>query len=203
MQSQNISGAAAMIATTVPQVTFDLRLPAEDLGQENPFRWEPTDTAELFGGRRVVVFAAPGAIHPGCTANQLLDYDARYGEFLKAGIDELYCVSVNEAPLVFQWAYSLDIWNVLMLPDSDGAFTRGMGMLARDRRGQPFATTCSYAAVVDDRRIERLFVDKGPACTCPAECCDAPDADTVLAWLRGEEAVRSRTAAWRHAFARG
>ncbi len=201
MQSQKVTGAAAMVATTVPRVTFDLRLPADDLGKENPFRWEPTDTAELFGGRRVVVFAAPGAIHPGCTANQVLRYEAHYGRFLDAGIDELYCVSVNEAPLVFQWAYSLDIWNVLMLPDSDGAFTRGMGMLARDRTGQSFATTCSYAAVVDDRRIERLFVDRGPACSCPAECCDAPDAETVLAWLRGAETSRPRRSFWRDSFA--
>jgi len=61
-----------------------------------------------------------------------------------------------------------------------------------------------YAAIVDDRRIERLFVDQGPACACTGECCDAPDAGTVLAWLRGDdEASQSRTGSWRHAFARG
>ncbi len=173
-----------MLATTIPRVTFDLRLPGDDLGRENPFRWEPTDTEELFGGRRVVLFAAPGAIHPGCKATQLLEYETRYVQFREAGIDELYCVSVNEAPVVFQWAYSFDIWNVLMLPDSDAEFTRGMGMLARDRTGQCIGTTCSYAAIVDDRRIERLFVERGPACAGPGACCGAPDAATVLAWLR-------------------
>jgi len=193
-----------MVATIIPHVTFDLRLPGDNLGRENPFHWEPTDTAELFGGRRVLLFAAPGAIQPGCTATQLLDYEARYGQFLEAGIDELYCVSVNEAPVVFQWAYSLEIWNVLMLPDSDAEFTRGLRTLARGRTGQSFAATCSYAAIVDDRRIERLFVDQGPACACTGECCDAPDAGTVLAWLRGDdEASQSRTGSWRHAFARG
>ena len=173
-----------MVPTTVPEVTFDLRLPEEDMGRENPFRWEPTDTAELFGGRRVLVFASPGAIRPGCRDGLLLDYEARYGELRQAGIDEVYCVSVNGAAVVFQWAYSLDIWNVLMLPDGDAEFTRRMGMLVHDRTGYSLATTCSYAAIVDDRRIERLFVGRRTACACPAECCEAPDAGTVLAWLR-------------------
>lgn len=181
-----------MAPTTIPDVTFDLRLPDEDLGRENPFRWEPTDTAELFGGRRVVLFASPGAIHAGCRDTLLLDYEARYGEFRRAGIDEVYCVSVNQAPVVFQWAYSLDIWNVLMLPDGDARFTQGMGMLVHDRTGYSVATTCSYAAIVDDRRIERLFVGARTACSCPSECRDAPGADAVLAWLhaaaRGEGA---------------
>jgi len=173
-----------MAPTIIPDVTFDLRLPEEDLGRENPFRWEPTDTAELFGGRRVVVFASPGAIHPGCRDTLLLDYEARYDDFRRAGIDELYCVSVNPAPVVFQWAYSLDIWNVLMLPDGDAEFTQGMGMLVHDRTGYSFATTCAYAAIVDHRRIEHLFVGARTACSCPSECRDAPGADTVLTWLR-------------------
>lgn len=172
-----------MAPTTIPDVTFDLRLPDEDMRRENPFRWEPTDAAELFGGRRVVVFASPGAIHPGCRDTLLLEFESRYGELRRAGIDEVYCVSVNQAPVVFQWAYGLDIWNVLMLPDGDGKFTQGMGMLVHDRTGYSFATTCAYAAIVDDRRIERLFVGTRTACRCPSECREAPDVDRVLGWL--------------------
>lgn len=184
--------------TTVPEVTFDLRLPAEDMARANPFRWEPTDTAELFGGRRVVVFGCPGTIEPGCTACLLLDYEARYGSFRQAGIDAVYCISVNDAPVVFQWAYGLDIWNVLMLPDGNAEFTSGMGMLAREGVGNTRTTTRAYAAIVDDRRIERVFTDAGSARDCGSNACGAVHADTVLAWLRSWAPPRTRAPSWRH-----
>jgi len=185
--------------TMLPDVTFDLRVPGEDMGRENPFRWEPTNTAELFGERRVLLLASPGEIRPGCASTLLLDYEKHYGQFLRAGIDEVYCLSVNMAPVVFQWAYSLDIWNVLMLPDGDADFTRGMGMLMPDGIGATGVTTRPYAAIVDDRRIERLFAGGGPACVCRAESCASLGADTLLDWLRRGPVRRAPAPSWSYA----
>ena len=83
---------------------------------------------ELFGGKRVVIFSLPGAFTPTCSSQQLPGYERLYDEFRAQGIDEIYCVSVNDAFVMNAWAEQLGIKKVKMLPDGNGDFTRLMGM---------------------------------------------------------------------------
>jgi peroxiredoxin len=89
---------------------------------------QAVDTAELFGGKKVVLFAVPGAFTPTCSAKHLPGYVEHFGEFTKRGI-EVACLSVNDAFVMDAWAKSQDVpAGVHMLADGNGAFTQAMGL---------------------------------------------------------------------------
>jgi len=88
----------------VPSVTFKTRTRVEvDDPDENPFDWKDVSTDDLFKGKRVVVFALPGAFTPTCSSTHLPGYEDAYDDILKLGIDEVYCLSVNDAFVMRQW----------------------------------------------------------------------------------------------------
>lgn len=89
---------------------------------------QSVDTDELFGGKKVVLFAVPGAFTPTCSAKHLPGYAEHFGEFEKRGI-EVACVSVNDAFVMDAWAKSQDVpAGVHMLADGNGAFTQALGL---------------------------------------------------------------------------
>lgn len=89
---------------------------------------QAVDTAELFGGKKVVLFAVPGAFTPTCSAKHLPGYVEKLEEFGKRGI-EIACLSVNDAFVMDAWAKSQDVpAGVHMLADGNGAFTRALGL---------------------------------------------------------------------------
>ena len=89
---------------------------------------QAVDTAELFGGKKVVLFAVPGAFTPTCSAKHLPGYVEHFDEFTKRGI-EVACMSVNDAFVMDAWAKSQDVpAGVHMLADGNGAFTQAMGL---------------------------------------------------------------------------
>lgn len=89
---------------------------------------QAVDTAELFGGKKVVLFAVPGAFTPTCSAKHLPGYVEHFGEFTRRGI-EVACLSVNDAFVMDAWAKSQDVpAGVHMLADGNGAFTQAMGL---------------------------------------------------------------------------
>jgi peroxiredoxin len=89
---------------------------------------QAVDTAELFGGKKVVLFAVPGAFTPTCSAKHLPGYVEHFAEFTKRGI-EVACLSVNDAFVMDAWAKSQDVpAGVHMLADGNGAFTQAMGL---------------------------------------------------------------------------
>ena len=89
---------------------------------------QAVDTGELFGGKKVVLFAVPGAFTPTCSAKHLPGYVEHFGEFTKRGI-EVACLSVNDAFVMDAWAKSQDVpAGVHMLADGNGAFTKAMGL---------------------------------------------------------------------------
>ena len=124
----NLLKEVAMIVN-VPNVTFKTRVRDESIGGENPFRWQDVTTADIFKGKKVVIVALPGAFTPTCSSTHLPGYEAKFAEFKAAGVDDIYCLSVNDAFVMFQWGKNLGVKNVKMLPDGNGDFTRGMGML--------------------------------------------------------------------------
>jgi thioredoxin-dependent peroxiredoxin len=178
----------AMINRLVPQVTFKTRVRDESVEEENPFRWQDVTSDDVFAGKRIVIFALPGAFTPTCTSEQCPAYEASYDVIRAHGVDEVYCLSVNDAFVMFQWGKMLGLKKVKMLPDGSGTFTRRMGMLiSKDHLG--FGDrSWRYAMVVEDGKIVALFEE-------PGINDDGSDADPygesgpdkVLEWLEGQE----------------
>ncbi len=116
---------------------------------------------ELFNNKKVVIFSLPGAFTPTCSAYQLPGFEENYFAFKDAGIDEVYCISVNDAFVMNAWAKDQMISNVKLIPDGNGEFTDGMGMLVKKFNLGFAMRSWRYAAVVDDGVVEQLFMEEG------------------------------------------
>ena len=123
--------------------------------------WKDVSTKELFGGKKVVIFSLPGAFTPTCSGQQLPTYDEMYSQFKDKGIDDVYCVSENDAFVMNAWARDLGIKNVKMIPDGDGTFTRSMGMLVNKPKQGFGMRSWRYAAIVNNGTIENMFIEPG------------------------------------------
>ena len=176
-----------IVRNTLPDVVFKTRVRDESITASNPYRWQDLTTDEIFGGKKVVLFALPGAFTPTCSSTHLPRYDALYDELLAQGIDELICLSVNDAFVMFQWGRQLGIKNVRLLPDGSGEFTRKMGMLVcKDNLGFGMRSW-RYALVANDKKIEQIFVEPDFADNCPTDPFELSDADTLLTYLKGTQ----------------
>jgi len=139
------------VGDRVPEVTFRLR----QHGQ-----WIEKTSGELFAGRAVVVFAVPGAFASACSGRHLPGYVALARNIKRMGIDEIFCIAVNDAFVMNAWARDQGIEDeVTLLPDGNGDFTRGMGMLADWSRVGFGQRSWRYAMVVRDGVIDSLFVE--------------------------------------------
>ncbi len=169
---------------SVPQTTFQTRVRNEAIGDPNPFEWKELTTDDLFKAKKVVLFALPGAFTPTCSTSHLPRYEELYDKFRELGIDEVICLSVNDAFVMFQWGKGQGAENVFLLPDGNGEFTRKMGMLV-DKANLGFGMrSWRYSMYVDDGRIEKSFVEEGFADNCPTDPFEVSDADTMLAYLK-------------------
>jgi peroxiredoxin len=169
--------------TRVPEVTFHTRVRDESIEGPNPYRWQDVTTADLFAGKRVVVFSLPGAFTPTCSTYQLPGYDAKFEEFQALGIDEVYCLSVNDSFVMNAWFKSQNIQNVKPIPDGSGEFTHAMGMSVNKANLGFGFRSWRYAMVVNDGEIEQLFEEPGKVGNCPVDPYEISDPDTVLGWL--------------------
>jgi len=169
----------------VPQVVLKTRVRDENVEGENPFRWQDVATDEIFAGKRVVLFALPGAFTPTCSSTHLPGYENNYDAFKAEGIDEVYCLSVNDAFTMFQWGNHMGVEKVKLLPDGSGEFSRGMDMLvAKDNLGFGLRSW-RYSMLVEDGEIVKLFSEPGKQDDCPTDPFEVSDADTMLAFIRG------------------
>jgi peroxiredoxin len=108
----------------VPDYVFKTRVRDESVAGPNPYRWRDAPASELFGGKRVVVFSLPGAYTPTCSNKQCPGFDLAYDEMRAFGVDEVYCISVNDAFVMHNWAKSLGLKNVKLIPDGSGRGAR-------------------------------------------------------------------------------
>lgn len=165
----------------VPNVTFKVRSRNVDTGD---FEWQHPTTNDYFGGKRVVMFSLPGAFTPTCSTNQVPGFDVLYDDIIAAGIDEVYCVSCNDAFVMNAWAEDLRVKNVKFIPDGSCEFTAGMEMLvAKDNLGFG-KRSWRYAAVVEDGVVEKMFVEPGFEDDCPTDPYGESSPETVLAYLK-------------------
>ncbi len=168
----------------LPDVVFHTRVRDESIGGDNPFRWQDMTTADYFAGKRVVLFSLPGAFTPTCSTYQLPGYENGAADFKAQGIDEIYCMSVNDSFVMNKWAQSQNLENVKVIPDGAGVFTRMMGMLV-DKSNIGFGPrSWRYAAVVNDGVVEAWFEEPGREDNHGEDPYGESSPETVLAWLK-------------------
>ena len=175
----------------VPQVVFKTRVRDESVEGPNPFRWQDVSTDDIFEGKRVVVFALPGAFTPTCSSTHLPGYEASYDELKAEGVDEVYCLSVNDAFCMFQWAKHLGAEKVKMLPDGNCEFTRGMGMLVSKANLGFGDRSWRYSMLVENGEVVKVFSEAGQEDNCPTDPFEVSDAGTMLTYIRGRNAEQA------------
>jgi len=173
----------SVIPRNVPDVIFKTRVRDQSVEGPNPFRWQDVSSADIFAGKSVVIVALPGAFTPTCSSTHLPGYEAKYDELKRRGVDEIYCLSVNDAFSMFQWGKGLGISRVKMLPDGNGEFTRGMGMLVKKHNLGFGDRSWRYAMHVVDGEIKQIFVEPGMIDNCPDDPFTCSDVDTMLNYL--------------------
>jgi peroxiredoxin len=169
---------------TVPHVVFKTRVRDESIGGDNPFRWQDVSSEDIFKSKKIVIVALPGAFTPTCSNTHLPGYDAKYQELMDLGIDEVYCLSVNDAFTMFQWSKHLGIKHVKMLPDGNADFTRGMGMLVKKENLGFGYRSWRYSMLVENGTITQLFSESGKADNHPQDPFTVSDVDTLLNYLK-------------------
>ncbi len=164
----------------LPNIRFQTRA----LNSEtNEYAWVEIETADYFLGKRAVVFSLPGAFTPTCSNTQVPGYDVLYDDIIAAGIDEVYCISVNDAFVMNAWARDLNVQNVKMIPDGSGVFTRDMEMLVvKDNLGFG-KRSWRYAMVVDNGVVEKIFVEPGKSDDCLTDPYGETSPERVLEYL--------------------
>jgi len=172
-----------VVGDLVPQVVFRTRVRDESIGGENPFRWQDLNTEDVFKGKRVVVFSLPGAFTPTCSNSQVPGFDEAYEDILGLGVDEVYCVSVNDAFAMYQWGKQLGVKNVKLLPDGNADFTDGMGMLVEKCNLGFGSRSWRYAMVVLNGKIEWLSEEEGRVDNCETDPYENTTPETVIEYL--------------------
>ena len=168
----------------VPDVTFKTRVRNEAIEGDNPFEWKDLTSGEIFDGKNVVVFALPGAFTPTCSSTHLPRFEELYDDLKAQGVDEIICLSVNDAFVMYQWGLKLGRKNVFMLPDGNAEFTRKMGMLV-DKSNLGFGMrSWRYSMYVENGEIKKLFSEDGFSDNCPTDPFEVSDADTMLDYLK-------------------
>lgn len=169
-----------------PNVILKTRVLDKSVEGENPFRWQDVTTEELFKGKKVVVFSLPGAFTPTCSSTHLPGYEKKYNELNSLGVDEVYCVSVNDAFVMFQWGKHQSVSKVKLLPDGSSSFTRAMGMLVKKDDLGFGERSWRYSMYVDNMNIEKIFIEPGFSDDCPDDPFEISDADTMLEYLKAQ-----------------
>ena len=155
---------------TVPQVVFRTRS-----GND----WKKVSSDDLFKGKTVVLFSLPGAFTPTCSSTHLPRFNELAPAFFANGVDVIVCVSVNDAFVMNEWAAGQECENVTLLPDGNGEFTDGMGMLV-DKADLGFGKrSWRYSMLVKDGVVHKMFVEPQK----PGDPFEVSDADTMLAHI--------------------
>jgi glutaredoxin-like protein len=154
----------------VPDVTFRTR--------ENN-EWVNVTTNDLFSGKTVIVFSLPGAFTPTCSSTHVPGYNELAKVFKANGVDDIVCISVNDAFVMNEWCKDQNADHIRMIPDGNGEFTDGMGMLV-DKSDLGFGKrSWRYSMLVKDGTIEKMFIEPDE----PGDPFKVSDADTMLKYI--------------------
>ncbi len=159
-----------MEGKTLPQVTFKTREDSD---------WVEKTTDDIFAGKTVIVFSLPGAFTPTCSSSHVPRYNQLQPKFAELGVDDVICVSVNDAFVMNEWKLAQNADRVTFLPDGNGDFTDGMGQLVGKEDLGFGKRSWRYSMLVKDGIVEKMFVEPQQ----PGDPFVASDADTMLAYL--------------------
>lgn len=163
----------------VPSVSFKVR---------EGDQWKEWTTDELFADKTVVLFALPGAFTPTCSSTHLPRYNELAPVLAKEGVDAIYCLSVNDTFVMNAWAGDQSAENIIFIPDGNGDFSRGMGMLV-DKGDLGFGSrSWRYSMLVRNGVIEKMFIEPDV----PGDPFEVSDADTMLGYLNSEAQTPKR-----------
>ena len=154
----------------IPQVTFRTRKQHE---------WVDISSEQLFKGKNVIVFSLPGAFTPTCSSSHVPRYNQLAKTFRKHGIDEIICISVNDAFVMNEWKVEQQAENIEFIPDGNGEFTNAMGLLV-DKDDLGFGKrSWRYSMLVKDGVVDKMFIEPEK----PGDPYEVSDADTMLEYL--------------------
>lgn len=161
------------------------KVPSVNFHTRQDHQWLDISTDDIFKNKTVVVFALPGAFTPTCSSTHVPRYN-QLAPVLKAqGVDEVICISVNDAFVMNQWQSQQDAENITFMPDGNGDFTQGMGMLV-DKNELGFGQrSWRYSMLVKNGVIEKMFIEADV----PGDPFEVSDADTMLAYVSPDAAI--------------
>ena len=142
-------------------------------------QWVDIDSRDIFNNRTVVVFSLPGAFTPTCSSTHLPGYNQLAPAFKHNGVDEIVCLSVNDAFVMNEWAKDQEAEHVTLIPDGNGEFTAKMGMLV-DKRDLGFGErSWRYSMLVRNGTVEKMFIEP----QVPGDPFEVSDAETMLNYI--------------------
>ena len=168
----------------LPHVIFKVRERDDNIEGDNPFKWVERSTDYYFGKGKHILFSLPGAFTPTCSTYQLPDFNRLYDQFKKEGIDNIYCISVNDSFVMNAWAQDQKLENVKVIPDGNGQFTQEMGMLCQKRDKCFGQRSWRYAMIVNNGVIEQMFVEPGKTDDTPEDPYGVSSPENVLKYLQ-------------------
>ena len=165
----------------VPVVTFKTR--TDD-------NWVSLTSDDIFKGKNIIIFGLPGAYTPTCSSAHLPRYEELYDVFKQQGIDEIYCLAVNDTFVMNAWAADQGVKQVKMLPDGNGEFTEKMGLVFDAEELGFGPRTWRYAMLVRDGVIEKQFIEPVE----PGDPFKVSDADTMLNYIAPDAKLQESVA---------
>lgn len=163
----------------VPEVTFRTR---------KGDQWADVTTHDIFANKTVVVFALPGAFTPTCSSTHLPRYNELAPVFSAEGVDSIVCLSVNDAFVMNSWAADQHADNITFIPDGNGEFSDGMGMLVGKKDIGFGNRSWRYSMLVKDGVIEKMFIEPDV----PGDPFEVSDADTMLNYINPNAVMPKR-----------
>ncbi len=154
----------------IPAVTFPTR---------QGDAWVDVSTSELFDNKTVIVFSLPGAFTPTCSSSHLPRYNELTSVFAQYGVDDVVCVSVNDTFVMNAWKEDQDAENITVIPDGNGDFTDGMGMLVSKNDIGFGKRSWRYSMLVKNGVVEKMFIEEDV----PGDPFEVSDADTMLNYI--------------------
>ena len=182
---------------TIPNVIFKMRV-RNNSTEDNPFEWKDVSTNDLFSNKRIVMFSLPGAFTPTCSSSHLPQYENDYTTIKNLNIDDVYCLSVNDAFVMRQWglsqnleedktSHSLGFKNVKLIPDGAALFTDKMGLSCHWIKERGFGKrSWRYSMVVNNMVIEKLFIEEPKLEDSEPDPFKISDSKTMLDYLENK-----------------
>ena len=148
-------------------------------------QWQDLSSDQLFKGKTVVLFSLPGAYTPTCSSSHLPRYNELALVFKQNGVDDIICVSVNDAFVMNEWKSGQDAGNITFIPDGNGDFSEGMGMLV-DKRNIGFGMrSWRYSLLVKDGIVEKAFIEPDKE----GDPFEVSDAETMLRYINANATI--------------